>query len=119
MAVTKTARTIQASTSVSAGATQNGAEIDLATALGMAITARVTNGGTGPTIGCTAIVEVRESGSGSWRTWAQATAPVTASAVTDFAWEVPPAVIRARVTFTGHTGQAVTVEAIGHELTSL
>lgn len=119
MAVTKTARTIQSSTSVSAGATQNGTEIDLATALGMAITARVTNGATGPTIGCTAIVEVRESGSGNWRTWAQATAPVTANAVTDFAWDVPATVIRVRVTFTGHTGQAVTVEAIGHELTTI
>ena len=119
MAVTKTPRTIQASTSVGAGSTQNGTEVDLSTAAGLLITARVTNGATGPTVGCTVLVEVRESGSGNWRTYAQATAPVTANAVTDFAWDVPPAGIRYRVTFTGHTGQAVTVEAIGHELTTL
>jgi hypothetical protein len=40
----------------------------------------------------------------------------------EYAMEVRPraaSVVRARVEFAGNTGQAVTVEAIGHELTSI
>lgn len=120
MAVTKTPRVIVAAgTSNAAGASTPGTEIDLSTALGMAVTARVTNGGTAPSVGCTATLEVREGGSGAWRPWAAATAGIAAGVSYDFAWEVPAAVIRARVTFAGNTGQAVTVEAIGHSLDAL
>lgn len=120
MAVSKTARSIVAAgTSNAAGGTMNGTEVDLSTALGLAITALVTNGGTGPTIGCTCTVEVRESGSGAWRSWAASTAGVAAGGAYPFAFELPPGIIRARVTFSGNTGQAVTCEATGHELTTV
>jgi hypothetical protein len=119
MATTKTPRSIVSSQTASVGTAVVGNEVDLSTALGLAITALVTNGGTGPTIGCTCIVEVRESGTGNWRTWASATAGVAASGVYPFSFELPPAIIRARMSFSGNTGQAVTVEAIGHELTTV
>jgi hypothetical protein len=120
MAVTKTARVIVAAgTSNAAGGSTTGTEVDLSTALGLAVTARVTNGGTAPTIGCTATVEVRESGSGPWRTWGAATGGLLASGVYDFAFDLPPPIMRARVSFSGNTGQAVTVEATGHELTTV
>lgn len=120
MAVTKTARIIvAAATSNGAGGTTTGTEVDLSTALGLVVTARVTNGATGPTVACTATVEVRESGSANWRPWAASTAGVTASTVYDFGWDMPAPAIRARVSFSGNTGQAVTVEATGHELTTV
>lgn len=120
MAVSKTPRTLFAPASVAALGTGTGAEVDLSTCLGMAVTARITNGATPPSVGCTATVEVREDADpATWRPWAVGVGGIVANGVYDFAWDVPPAIIRARVTFTGHTGQAVMAEAAGHELTTV
>ena len=119
MAVVKTARTILASTTIVPATPQTSAELDLSTALGMLLVATVTNGATGPGAGCLVTVEVRESGSGTWRLFAQGTAGILANAVATFTWDIPPSVIRLRVTFSGNTSQNVTGEAVGHELTSV
>lgn len=119
MAVSKTARTMVAAQANSAGGTTTGTEIDLSTALGLAITARISNGATGPTAACSVFIEVREDAGGAWRIWALATAGTVASTDYDFAFDLPPAIIRARARFAGNTGQVVTVEATGHELTSV
>ena len=115
---TKTARTLQASASNGAGATTNSSTWDLRTAFGGTLQGRITNGGTGPTVGCSMVTEISTDGS-AWRTYATQTAPTTNSAVTDFEVILPRDVLYARATFTGNTGQAVTVEAYGHELTSI
>ena len=119
MPVSKTQRTLQSSTSNGAGSTTTGSGVDLSTALGIAITARITNGGTGPTLPCGVTIEVSSDGGTTWRPWASGTAGTANNAVYDFSFDIPPAVMRARSVFTGNTGQAVTVEAFGHELTSL
>lgn len=119
MAVLKTPRAMFPAASVAALATSSGPEVDLSTSLGLAITARITNGATAPTVagGCT--VEVRTDDAAPWRPWATGFGGIVANGVYDLSWDIPPAVIRARVTFTGNTGQAVTCEAFGHELSAV
>ena len=118
MAVTKTSRTIQASTSVSAGGTQNGTELNLSTALGAVVCGKVTNGGTGPTSPCYMVVYVGEA-TGVKREYARLYADVANSTAYDLVVEVPASAMFVNVTFTGNTGQAVTVECYAQELTSV
>lgn len=115
---TKTARTIRSSTTLTAGNTDNGTAVTLTSAFGGLVTAKVTNGATGPTIGCTAYFEVSVDNS-AWKVVQAATAAVANSAVTEWGWDVPPSVMYARVRFTGNTAQSVTIEAFMHELTSI
>lgn len=118
MAVSKTARTLQASATNTAGSTTTGSAVNLTTALGLAVTAKVTNGGTGPTVACSVYIDVSNDNS-TWATWASGIAGVANSGVYEFSWELPPQIMYARARFTGNTGQSVTVEAYGHELTGL
>lgn len=118
MAATKTSRTIQASASNGASSTTNGTELDLSTKYGALVCAKITNGGTGPTVGCDFVVYVGES-TGTKREFSRQTAPTTNSAVTEFVVEVPPSAMFVNVTFTGNTGQAVTVECYAQELTTI
>lgn len=115
----KTLRTlVAAGTSNAAAATTNGTTWDLRTAFGGVVTAIITNGGTAPTVACDFVVQVSGDGS-AWKEFSRQTAPTTANAVTPFAVELPSGVLYARPVFTGNTGQAVTVEAFGQELTSI
>lgn len=118
MAATKTARTIQSSTSVSAAATQTSAALDLTTKYGGTLTAKITNGGTGPALPCSLYVEVSNDNS-AWKTYSVLTATATNSAVAEFAVQVPASVMYLRTVFKDHTSQAVTVEAFFHELTTI
>lgn len=113
----KTARTVVASATLTATSTTTGAW-NLTTAFGGVLTMRITNGGTGPTIPCTATVNVSTDNS-TWRKFAAFTAGVTNSAVYDFAIEVPAGTMYAQTSFNGNTAQSVTIEATGHELTSI
>jgi hypothetical protein len=117
---TKNARTLQASTSNAAGATTTSASLSQTTANGLSIQARITNGATGPTLPCGVRVEVSQDGSTNWR---QRTPIVLAdlgnNIVTDIPFDIPAPIMHVRVVFTGNTGQAVTVEALGHELTTV
>lgn len=115
---TKTARTLQSSASNAAGGTTTGSSIDLTTALGMQVTAKVTNGATGPTVACTFKIEISNNNS-AWKTHFEAAARTGNSVVTEWSVTVGPEIMYARSVFTGNTGQAVTVEAFGHELTSI
>ncbi len=118
MAATKTSRTILASASNSAGGTTNGTELDLSTKYGALVCGKITNGATGPTVACDMVVYVGEA-SGTKREFSRQTAPTTNSAVTEFVVEIPPSAMFVNVTFTGNTGQAVTVECYAQELTSI
>jgi len=115
MSIEKSAVTLQAAATNAAAATTTGSAVDLTGALGLSGTARITNGATGPTVGCTFSLEVSGDGS-TWRPWCSLTAGVTASTSYDFQWSLPPEILQARAVFTGNTGQAVTVECLGHKL---
>lgn len=118
MPVTKTSRTLQASTTNAAAATTTGSSIDLSTALGLSGTARITNGATAPTVACSFSIEVSNDNS-VWRPWLTATAGLTAATSYNFPFSLPAEILYARSIFGGNTGQAVTVECLGHELTSM
>lgn len=125
---TKNARTIiAASTSNSAGATTRGT-LDLRTAFGGLLTFKVTNGGTGPTIGATVNVLVAHNGGSTptaasagadWKTVRSIAHIVTASAVGEWSIPIDQSVMHLEVEVTGNTGQAVTCEAFLSELTSI
>jgi hypothetical protein len=118
MAASKTSRTILASASNTAGSTATGTESNQSTAYGCLVCGKITNGGTGPTIGCDFVVYVGES-TGVKREFSRQTATTASGAVADFCVLVPPPAMFINVTFTGNTGQAVTVESYLQELTSI
>lgn len=118
MAVTKTARTLQSSASNAAAATTTGTALDLTTGLGGLLTAKITNGATGPTIAGSLYVEVSNDNT-NWKVFRQCVAGVANSAVYEFSVEIPPSVMYVRTRFADNTAQAVTVEAFLHELTSI
>lgn len=119
MAASKTKRTIiAAGTSNAPGTSTNGTELNLSAAYGAVVTARITNGATGPTVGADVVVYVGGA-TGEKREFARVTAPTTNSAVTDFVIEIPPAAMFVNVDVTGNTGQAVTAEVFAHELTGI
>lgn len=115
---TKTARTFQSSVSNGAGATTTGSAVNLTTAFGALITAKITNGATGPTVACDVIVEVSNDAS-AWKTYSRQSAGTANNGIYEFTVDLPPATMHARTRFTGNTAQSVTVEAFGHELTSI
>lgn len=114
----KTARTFQTSGTLTAGTPIEGSTIDLRTALGCSVTAKITNGGTGPTVPATVEIQVSNDGS-AWKSWAKASAGVANSGVYEFSFDLPPSIMYARTRFADNTVQNVTVEAFGHELTSI
>lgn len=121
----KTARTVVASATNTAGSTTRG-RVDLQTAQGGFLTFKITNGATGPTGQCIANILVSHN----------ATMPAAASAGTDWKtiytvgngsvnnnigeWSIPidPGIMSLEVEFTGNTAQSVTVEAYFSEITN-
>lgn len=118
MPATKTSRTLQASASNAAGATTDGTELNLSTGYGALVCGKITNGATGPTVGCDFVVYVGEA-TGVRREFSRQTAGTSNNGVAEFAVEVPPAAMFVNVRFTGNTGQAVTVECFAQELTGV
>jgi hypothetical protein len=115
---TKTAITIQAATANAASGSTTSAPWNLATALGGVIQARISNGGSAPTLGCDLLVQISTDGV-IWRDFSRQSAGNSAGTTYDFVVELPAPILQARVVFSGNTGQAVTVEALGHELTAI
>lgn len=114
----KTAVTFQASASNAAGATTTGSSVDLTTAFGAILTAKITNGATGPTVAASFTTEISHDNS-AWKIYSKQTAGVTNSAVYEFTVDLPPAVPYARSKFSENTGQACTVESLATKLTSI
>lgn len=117
MAISKASVTIQASASNGAGSTTNGTEYNASSASeGVLVCAKVTNGATGPAVGCDFVVYTGES-TGTKREFSRQTAGTANNGVYEFAVEVPPSAMFINVTFVGNTAQACTVEAYGQALT--
>ena len=119
MASSHTLKTyITAATSNAGSATTTGTFQTHTTAYGGLITTKVTNGGTGPTVGAT--VNVYTSGDGTnFKLLASALAGVTSSIAYEFAFILPAGAMYSRVDVTGNTVQAVTCEAFVQELTTI
>src|SRR5690242_9378085 len=119
MASTKNLRTIiSAGTSNTAGSTTTGTAVDLTTRYGGLLTAKITNGGTGPTVA--AQVNVYTSGDNSnFKLLASLVGDSVASSVNEWAVDIPAAAMYVRADVTGNTAQAVTCEAFLQELTTI
>lgn len=119
MALTKADTTFVTSQSCSAGGTVTGSLVDLSAVYETDLQMQITNGATGPTVACSAILEITMDGGTTWFERARWTAGVANSGVYPFADRIPIGVQGARVKFTGNTGQAVTVVALASTVTAL
>lgn len=120
MALSKdsTEQSLLASTSNAAGATTNSGA--MTTGYGGSILATITNGGTGPTVACSATLQVADSVPTAWHdTDDVRTMSTTASDSKTFKFDFGVGGnnggdwTQARIKFSGNTGQAVTVAAVG------
>ena len=124
MAKTITAAALVSSAANTAGSTTRG-QLDVSGADGGQIRFRMTNGGTGPTVQCTATVLVAAkttsipasaaegTGNLDWKQVYQIGGGTTASASTRGVYTFGPAIAYIQIEFTGNTGQSVTVECTG------
>lgn len=127
--LTKAARTlIAAATSNSAGGTTEGTALDLRTTMGGILTAKITNGGSGPSVQAVIQVLVAHNNGSTptagaegtdWKLIYELGGGLDASAVTRIrGLAIDPSVQHLHVRVTGNTGQAVTCEAFLSELSS-
>ena len=124
--LTLTARTLIASQSNAADATKRGT-LDLRGKQGGLLTARITNGGTGPTLACQMIVShaVNDGSTpaagaigADWRRMYTFAGTTTNNDVTEWTLDIPPCQ-HLQVEMGGNTGQAVTVEALFTEYSAV
>lgn len=120
MARAKTVQSVVASVSNAAAATTRGA-IDVRERDGGAVTIKMTNGATAPTLPCEARVMVAHdtgttpatgAAGATWKTVATYYGSIANSGVVEEVFYFGPAPMHVQVEFTGNTVQAVTVEAI-------
>lgn len=118
MAAAKNKRAVLASSSNGAGSTTSASESNQSTAYGCGVVGKITNGATGPTVGCDMVVYVGGA-TGEKYEYSRQTAPTTNNAVTVFTVDIPAWAMFVNIDFVGNTGQSVTVEAHIEELTSI
>lgn len=127
--LTKAAATlIAASTSNSAGGTTEGTAQDLRTAQGGILSAKLTNGATGPTVQATLQVLIAHNDGSTptaaaegtdWKLLYEIGGGTTANAVTRIkGLPIDDSVQHLHVRVTGNTGQAVTCEAFLSKITN-
>lgn len=119
---TRSAQAPQASASNAAAGTTTGSSF--AINYGVSGLAQITNGGSGPTIGCDFVIQVSNDGGSTWFEWSRQTANTTSSAVNLFQFELGASSPglgwdHYRTVFTGNTAQAVTVQADASTVTAL
>lgn len=127
MAITKNARTIVAAGTSNAALGTTRGTLDLEASYGGFLTVKITNGGTGPTVGCTCNILVAHastvpsagSAGSDWKTIWSFGGGTTAGVITEQSLPIDPSIMALEVEFTGNTDQAVTVEAYLSELTSV
>ncbi len=118
MAITKADITFQASASNAADATTTATGVNLSTGYGATINVRITNGATAPTIACQCDIEVSNDGS-DWYVYRTVYGNTVNSDVTEASIEIPIGHQYVRTSFHGNTGQAVTIEADGSNVTGV
>jgi len=120
MALTKSSAEVLASTSNSAGGTTTGSWINVTDAYEGTIWIKVTNGGSGPTVGLTARIDRADDGSGTnTYTLTSILHDTTNSSVGHYRVRLPEGVGYIRLVASGNTGQAVTVESRIDKVTAL
>ncbi len=122
MALSKTVTAPQASASNAGGATTNSSSITVG--YGVSIIAQITNGATGPTIACSANLQVTTDAGTTWITKDSRTAGTTNNGVYAFVFDIGVAGAggdwtTVRIQFTGNTAQTVTIQADASSTTSL
>ena len=118
MAITKTALTFQASATNSAAGSTLGTAVDLTDNLGTVISAKITNGSTGPTLPCYFEVLVSNDDI-TYFTYCSLMSKLGNNEVTEFTITLPAEIMYAKTNFTGNTSQSVGIIALGSELTSV
>lgn len=121
MALSKSTTAAQASASNSAGGTTTGSWIDVTGAYSVSVEAKITNGGTGPTLAASVAIDL--SPDNGTTVYAAAggkkVAGTTNSATYTFLFSLPPDTMYLRAVFTDNTGQAVTVQADVTKITAI
>lgn len=124
MAKTITAAVLVTSAANTAGSTTRG-RLDASAADGGMIRWRMTNGGTAPTVQCTARVLIARkqasmpaaaaegTGDDAWKQVLEIGGGTAASTSTRGSYRFGPEVAYIEIEFTGNTGQSVTVECTG------
>lgn len=121
MAVTKSGSNVVSSQSSAAGSAAdavNSGDIDLTGAYEAVINGKVTNGGTGPTVGCTVNVYISRDTT-NYTLYATIVTGTTNNAVYPFAFILPDSALHAKIGFGGNTAQAVTVVADLQTITAI
>lgn len=121
MALTKSGSNIVSSQSSSAGSSAdavNSGDVDVSGAYQAVIAGKVTNGATGPTVGCTVNVYVSRDTT-NYFLFQTIVTGVTNSAVYHFVFTLPDSTTYAKIGFGGNTAQAVTVIADLHKITAI
>ena len=119
MAATKTSNTIiAAATSVAATATQTGNPIDLRTAYGGFLTAKILNGSTAPSVAPALNLYVSQDNSDWTQIFTQSGGLVNAG-LSQFGYEIPESVMYVRADVVNSGNQAVTVECFLQTLTGI
>ncbi len=122
MALSRTAQTVQASASNTAGSTTNSSAF--AVGYGVSGVAMITNGATGPTIGCTFNLQGSSDGGSTFFTISSQLAGVTNAGVYLFPFSIGVGGANGdwghyRAQFTGNTAQTVTVQCDAESTTAL
>ena len=109
----QTPLTLQASVSNAAGGTTVGSRQNISSLFNVTVSGRVTNGLTGPTVGCKLRLYIAYTVGGTGHLITESQANTGNDEITPFAADVPDAAVEVWSEFTGNTGSAVTVEAEG------
>ena len=112
MAITKTVAAIWQAVSQAAGATTTSAAVDLRLAYAAAVSIKVTNGATGPTVAATVQIQTSEDNS-EWYNFGGALQTSLGNGIVS-QWggiELPAATNYMRLVGTANTGQAVQLDA--------
>ena len=121
MALSKTAQTVQASASNTAGSTTTSSAFDIN--YGVSGVATIANGGTGPTVACDFVIELSSDGGTTWYEWSRQTAGTANSTTYRFPFALGIGTggdfAKYRVKFTGNTAQTVTVQCDAQTTASL
>jgi hypothetical protein len=119
MSATKTlSALIAAGTSNAAAGTTTGTAKNTSTAYGGAVTVKLTNGATAPTVAAQAHVKVSGDNT-NWKTLCTFYGDIVNNSVNEFAVDINPGYQYVNVVVDSNTVQPVTCEAFFHELTTV